>query len=441
VLVVKDPRSNQVWWVLTTLKPIDRKKMMDGMAIDPAELKHQNKVYYVSKDKSGSLHFVSDKMVLFAANEGAMNSALNQVESPSKSTRLNNSLKLVDGRNQLVVGFIPPAEAVAQGKQGLQGNPMTASFVPLLELQGGSVVVNLAGKTLQLEVNINYPGDPQAKAAKTSLDNLKTQAKGFLLFVQDAAQRADAQKALDSLAIDQKGPDVQVKMSGDINVKDIVKAAGGAMQGPMGGPVGRAAGNVASQNNLKQIGLAFHLYADTHTGQFPAAVISKGNEPLYSWRVELLPHLEQRNLHNTFRGLTWDDPRRKKLAEQMMPKVFQIPGRPAPPGMTYYKLFTGPKALFDGSKQPRLPGDFKKGTSNTILVVEAATPVFWTQPEDIKFDPNRNPLDDLGWDASGSCNVLMADGSVRKIKRTVVQPESLKNAIMPVEGGPPGPDF
>jgi len=49
-------------------------------------------------------------------------------------------------------------------------------------------------------------------------------------------------------------------------------------------------------NNLKQIGLAFHNYIDTHK-TFPIGAQSPVTRP--NWRVAILPYIEQKNLYNT----------------------------------------------------------------------------------------------------------------------------------------------
>ena len=57
---------------------------------------------------------------------------------------------------------------------------------------------------------------------------------------------------------------------------------------------------VQAMNNLKQLGLAMHNYHDVN-GHFPArASQDKQGKPLLSWRVHLLPFVEQGQLYREF---------------------------------------------------------------------------------------------------------------------------------------------
>src|SRR5262249_22217463 len=95
-----------------------------------------------------------------------------------------------------------------------------------------------------------------------------------------------------------------------------------------------------SQNNLKQIGIALHTHHDT-MGLFPAAAIAdRGGKPLLSWRVAILPYIEQQALYNQFkRDEPWDSEHNKKLLAKM-PAIYAPLGVKAKePFMTFYQAF------------------------------------------------------------------------------------------------------
>jgi uncharacterized protein (TIGR03067 family) len=166
-----------------------------------------------------------------------------------------------------------------------------------------------------------------------------------------------------------------------------------------------------SSNNLKQIGLAFHNYHDANRG-FPLhAIYSKDGKPLLSWRVAILPYVEEIELYRQFKlDEPWDSPNNKKLVKQM-PRIYKIPGVKDEEGMTHYQLITGPGTPFDGNKQINIL-KMPNGTSNTILAVEAKAPVIWSKPEDLTLPRDRSKIPELGV-RKDSILILMCDGSVR----------------------------
>lgn len=56
-----------------------------------------------------------------------------------------------------------------------------------------------------------------------------------------------------------------------------------------------------SANSLKSIAIALHHYHATCERFPPAVVRDKAGQPLYSWRVLLLPYLEEDNLYRQFK--------------------------------------------------------------------------------------------------------------------------------------------
>ncbi len=188
-----------------------------------------------------------------------------------------------------------------------------------------------------------------------------------------------------------------------------------------------------SVNNLKQIGLAFHNYAAA-AGRFPAAANrDKGRFP-YSWRVAILPYIEQQELYHQYNfDEPWDGPNNRKLIDKM-PATYAYPGpdgQPSSRSHTSYFVFTGPSTIggADGGTQFQQITD---GSSNTILAVEAKREIPWTKPEDIPFDLNA-PLPELGGFTPEGFDAVLADGAVRYIKKSI-NPMTLK-ALITRDGG------
>ena len=205
----------------------------------------------------------------------------------------------------------------------------------------------------------------------------------------------------------------------------------GGLLNPLRG-LGDALGgsNVKSQNNLKQLGLAIHAYHDAN-GKFPADITDKDGKPLLSWRVAILPFIEQQALYEQFHlDEPWDSPHNLELAKTLVP-TYACPSSPTEPGMTNYRVFVGDGAAFDLAKPAGIQ-EFRDGTSNTLMVVEAGEAVPWTKPEDLPFDPEK-PLPKLGGHFPGGFNAALMDGSVRFLK-TTINPMVLK-ALITRNGG------
>jgi hypothetical protein len=192
-----------------------------------------------------------------------------------------------------------------------------------------------------------------------------------------------------------------------------------------------AAKRSQSANNLKQIALAMHTYHDARKSFPPAAKCDQSGKPLLSWRVLILPYLDQSGLFEQFRlDEPWDSPHNKTLIGKM-PPVYRSPlSKLADRTRTNYVLPVGPAAAFGGPKCVALK-DVRDGTSCTIMTVEAddSQAVVWTKPDDLPFDP-KDPLKGLGRLIEGGFQAGFMDGSVRFISKTIA-PETLKALITP----------
>ena len=187
----------------------------------------------------------------------------------------------------------------------------------------------------------------------------------------------------------------------------------------------------ASSNNIKQIVLAFHNYHASND-QLPFDILDKDGKPLLSWRVAILPYLDEKKLYEEFKlDQPWDSEHNKKLIEKM-PKIYSPIRVKAKPGETFYQTFTGKRTVFEDHKPRYTLGNIPDGTSNTGLIFEAGEPVVWSKPVDILFE-EKKAVPKLGGLFNGECLVGMADGSVRHLKKDPNE-EHLKYLIMPDDG-------
>jgi Protein of unknown function (DUF1559) len=182
------------------------------------------------------------------------------------------------------------------------------------------------------------------------------------------------------------------------------------------------------------LGLAMNNFArDRGRNRFPAAAIRKDGKPLLSWRVALLPFLDEQGLYDKFHlDEPWDSPHNKPLLDQM-PDIYAPVTRKEDESRhsTYYQVFTGPGALFGGDDGTSL-AEIKDGANLTIMIVEEARPVPWTKPEDLPFDKEK-PLPELGGLFKDGFHALTAGGSARFLRRSL-NPEVL-HALITHHGG------
>ena len=183
---------------------------------------------------------------------------------------------------------------------------------------------------------------------------------------------------------------------------------------------------------MKQLGLAMHNYHDEYKSFPPQAIVDAKGRPLLSWRVLILPYMEQSELYKQFRlDEPWDSPHNKKLMARI-PGSYQGP-KSAGGMKTNYVLAVGKGAAYTGSDAVT-ENQIPDGTSQTFMIVEADNDhaVFWTQPKDLTYNPAK-PVNGLGqlWD--GGFHVAIWDGSVRFIP-VDTDPNELRAGFDPADG-------
>jgi prepilin-type processing-associated H-X9-DG protein len=173
-------------------------------------------------------------------------------------------------------------------------------------------------------------------------------------------------------------------------------------------------------NNLKQMALAYHNMHAANDMFPPPAIADKDGKPLLSWRVAILPYVEQQELYKKFKlDEPWDSPHNKALIKEM-PPIYLCPSRKDPEaGTTTYRVFVGDGAMFQAGQGTPLQS-VTDGTSNTILVAESDEAVPWTKPDDLKFDQDAKPSrNGTGSPHPGGFNAAFGDGAVRFLRNTI----------------------
>jgi hypothetical protein len=189
---------------------------------------------------------------------------------------------------------------------------------------------------------------------------------------------------------------------------------------------------VTAMSQMRQIVLAMQQH-ELARGNLPArAIVGADGKPLLSWRVALLPYMEQQELYEQFHlNEPWDSPHNQRLVAKI-PSLYQNPNRPHD-GKTVFLLPTGNGTLFEGNDGPLL-GRIPDGLANTLVLIEADDDraVVWTRPADWEYTPAR-PQSGLGHLRPNGFNVVFADGRAKFIP-TSMSDNSLRAILSPAGG-------
>ena len=183
-----------------------------------------------------------------------------------------------------------------------------------------------------------------------------------------------------------------------------------------------AAARMQCTNHQKLIGLAFHNYHDAHGALPPLYTVDDEGKPLHSWRVLILPYIEQQAMYSQIRlDKSWDSEHNRQFHYQM-PSIYKCPSHPGDPrGDCSYSAIAG-YSLVPAKKARSVVGlnfnDFIDGLSETYALVEVREALNW-----------MDPMTDISWEdiAQGKrvgsyhsevVNVLRLDVSVIVIRQS-----------------------
>ncbi|QDU80132.1 CHAT domain protein [Polystyrenella longa] len=184
----------------------------------------------------------------------------------------------------------------------------------------------------------------------------------------------------------------------------------------------------SAPSTISNIMLAWHIHHDLYA-QFPPDIATPDKKAGLSWRVRILPMLEEQELYDQFHfDEPWDSEHNKQLIEKM-PAVFRDSEQQLPAGMTRVVSVQGKGTVFTDRV------DFNKitdGTSMTGAIVEANEARPWTKPDDLTLSEKFESF--LFKTDQGNHRIGMIDGSHHHFPPQ--SDEQYKNLFLYADGGP-----
>jgi len=178
--------------------------------------------------------------------------------------------------------------------------------------------------------------------------------------------------------------------------------------------------NAMCSNNMRRIGIAMQSYQVSYGSFPPAYVADETGKPMHSWRVLLLPFLEDPQataVYELYRfDEPWDSPHNSALAGEM-PRVFKCMSDAEGDNETNVLAVVGDETMWRGA-QPMAQQEIKDGARDTIALVEVVgAGINWLEPRDMTFEQALQPLNAESKPPGisshhDSAHVVCADGSV-----------------------------
>ena len=184
---------------------------------------------------------------------------------------------------------------------------------------------------------------------------------------------------------------------------------------------------------MRQIAIAMINYESDKQHFLPAYIADENGKPMHSWRVLLLPYIEQQELYDRYRmDEPWDGPNNSMLHDEIVTAYRCLSSRSAE-HCTDYVLITGKGTAFNNDQTIGY-GDITDGASNTIMVTEiAGSDIHWMDPRDIALDQFIGLEKVVETNHPQIRNVALFDGSTHPIE-TDANPDELMKLVLIADG-------
>ena len=321
-------------------------------------------------------------------------------------------------KDRIFIGMFP--QAVMTAVKGLPSDEVLMDDMQVKKLNESSFLkgdVKLSGMVYldaKLQAQITYPYMQILKTAASTI--LRREMGPNTLALLDGVELPPARTVIRKIKpttvlvrTNEQGIEIEARQTIPTNGAMAGIPVGIGMLLPAVGQVRAAAQRTESMNKLRQLALASLNYESAHQ-EFPI------DDEKFSWRVRILPFIEQGNLHDQINfDEPWDSEHNKKVLAQT-PQVFQAPGSKVAEGMTVYRGFEGVLGGNDGDAITF--GRITDGSSNTILVAQVPDEMatHWAKPDSLEVneDVAKKLLAEKGGIPTAFC-----DGSTRLIPDTV----------------------
>jgi hypothetical protein len=429
---------------VTTIKPLDRKKVIQGILGNaPKEMKHRGKTYFVSSRGVDAVYFVDERTIL-SAPAFAMGRVLDRPALFRAKGRFADAVEAAKKKHPFVFAANLTEAGVLRAKHEIAAElsrfrdrgdgvelELGRALLPLIEAR--SLIVSAdegtgqPGKEVRVQADVTFADAQQAAACKDAAQDALTLGRLFVLsrgrmeirrsqvenilhddfdsgplvfgnLVLVPGEKpvlvprrdlrpplvgvellAQAEAAVRKAKIQQQDATLRVVAQARFDWKELVAEA----REEAVALVKKDASDRLmrqSKTNMRKLVNAMHAFHEVH-GKFPTS----GN---LSWRVHLLPFMDELGLYKEFKlSEPWDSPHNIKLLPRM-PRILAAPGiKPKEPYTTHYQLITGPETVLDVKAKLR--------NIDGIVMVEASDPSPWTKPTDLVYDANK-PLPKMG---------------------------------------------
>lgn len=175
-----------------------------------------------------------------------------------------------------------------------------------------------------------------------------------------------------------------------------------------------AARNTQVMNQMKSIGVAVHNYDGAYNQLPPPFATDSSGTPIHSWRVTLLPFIEEQARWEQWnQNEPWDSATNTQL-QHPMPSEYQSLFDSDPSSVeTHVFTVRDPNSMMPGDKNMKF-NDATDGMHNTILAVYLPQrTVNWASPSDVTLQELQSAIANAT--PRQSVVLLMADGSVRRV--------------------------